>query len=145
MDDPELQHSVSLLQKKGADFNLLREAMRIALPEGKYGLNDDGEESDMATIKKTVSKFVERDEIKNSADISYQKMYKQIKKYWDKLFADPIDVILPSGEKIKIYPQRTNNLLERFFRDLKIVEVANGMVVSHWDARCRPCSLRRQS
>ena len=35
VDDPELQHTVSILQKKGADFNLLRETMRIALPEGK--------------------------------------------------------------------------------------------------------------
>lgn len=116
--DPELQYTVSILQKKGADFNLLRETMRIAPLEGKEGLNEDGEESDMATIKKAVTAFVERDEIKNSTDISYQKMVQQIKKYWDKLFADPIDVTLLNGEKIKIYPQRTNNLLERFFREL---------------------------
>ena len=30
----------------------------------------------------------------------------------------PLMSLLPSGEKIKIYPQRTNNLLERFFREL---------------------------
>ena len=116
--DPELQYAVSLLEKKSVDFDLLRNAMRIAPPEGKEGLNDDGEESDMITIKKAVTEFVGRDEIKNNTDISYQKMLKQIKKYWDKLFADPIDVTLLSGEKIKIYPQRTNNLLERFFRDM---------------------------
>ena len=116
--DPDLQHVVALLQKKSTDFNQLREAMRIAQPDGKEGLNDNGEESDMATIEKAVMAFIERDEIKNSTDMSYQKMVQQIKKYQDKLFADPIDITIPGGEKIKIYPQRTNNLLERFFREL---------------------------
>jgi len=39
-------------------------------------------------------------------------------KYWDKLFADPKTVDTPNGQ-ITIQPQRTNNILERFFRDLK--------------------------
>lgn len=47
-------------------------------------------------------------------------MADQIDKYWDKLFADPIAVNTPTG-RIVIQPQRTNNLLERFFRDLKRV------------------------
>ena len=85
--------------------------MRIALPDGKDGLNDDGDDSDdMATIEKAVSKFVEREDIKNSTDLSYQKMYNQIKKYWKKLFADAIIVTLPNGEKVRIYVQKTNNL-----------------------------------
>src|SRR5262249_46678149 len=82
------------------------------------GLNDNGEESDMATIKKAVTQFIEKDEIRNNNEISYKKMVQQIKKYWDKLFTEPINIILSSGEKVIIYPQRTNNLLERFFRDL---------------------------
>ena len=45
-------------------------------------------------------------------------MIAQIEKYWDKLFADPITVDTPHG-KITIQPQRTNNILERFFRDIK--------------------------
>ena len=45
-------------------------------------------------------------------------MIAQIDKYWDKLFADPIVVNTPTGQ-LTIQPQRTNNLLERFFRDLK--------------------------
>jgi mRNA-degrading endonuclease YafQ of YafQ-DinJ toxin-antitoxin module len=39
-------------------------------------------------------------------------------KYWDKLFADPIEVETSSG-KISIQPQRTNNIMEHFFRDFK--------------------------
>ena len=49
---------------------------------------------------------------------SYKKMIEQIDKYCDKLFADPITVDTPNGQ-ITIQPQRTNNILERFFRDLK--------------------------
>jgi len=48
----------------------------------------------------------------------YQKMVEQIDKYWKKLFADPVTVETPQG-KVTFQPQRTNNLLERFFRDLK--------------------------
>lgn len=119
IEDPEIQKSIQLLQKKTADFTQLRDAMRIALPDGKEGLNDDGEDNaDMATIEKAVSNFVEREDIKNSIDLSYQKMYKQIKKYWKKLFADAIIVTLPNGENVRIYVQKTNNLLERFFREL---------------------------
>ena len=47
-----------------------------------------------------------------------QKMIEQIDKYWEKLFADPITVQTPSGP-ILIQPQRTNNILEQFFRFLK--------------------------
>ena len=46
-------------------------------------------------------------------------MVKQIDKYWEKLFADPIMVTTANGEKILVQPQRTNNILERFFRDVK--------------------------
>ena len=45
-------------------------------------------------------------------------MIAQIDKYWKKLFADPITVQTPSGP-IQIQPQRTNNILEQFFRSLK--------------------------
>ena len=45
-------------------------------------------------------------------------MIAQIDKYWEKLFADPILVGTPNG-KVTIYPQRTNNIMERFFRDFK--------------------------
>ncbi len=45
-------------------------------------------------------------------------MIAQIDKYWEKLFADPITVQTPSGP-ILIQPQRTNNILEQFFRSLK--------------------------
>ena len=48
----------------------------------------------------------------------YGKMIKQVDMYWDKLFADPIEVNTSQGQ-VTFQPQRTNNLLERFFRDIK--------------------------
>ncbi|MEI6262708.1 MAG: hypothetical protein WCR46_22760 [Deltaproteobacteria bacterium] len=45
-------------------------------------------------------------------------MAEQIDKYGDKLFADPIEVDTPSGKSI-VYPQRTNNILEQFFREIR--------------------------
>jgi hypothetical protein len=45
-------------------------------------------------------------------------MVGQIKKYRDKLFTKPITVTSKNGRTIVIQPQRTNNLMERFFREL---------------------------
>jgi hypothetical protein len=45
-------------------------------------------------------------------------MIEQIDQYWEKLFADPITVQTPAGP-VLIQPQRTNNILEQFFRSLK--------------------------
>ena len=49
---------------------------------------------------------------------TYSKMIKQIDKYWEKLFADPLVLDTAKGP-ITIHPQRTNNILERFFRGEK--------------------------
>ena len=45
-------------------------------------------------------------------------MLEQLDKYWVKLFADPLPVVTPEGV-LYIQPQRTNNILERFFRGEK--------------------------
>lgn len=100
-------------------FSSLRSAMRITLPENKRGLNDDGDLCSMKTIKKEVTKFIrqlskDRNRMKDKA---YQKLISQINKYSGLLFCDPIVVETKAG-KIIIQPQRTNNLLEQFFRTL---------------------------
>jgi hypothetical protein len=108
------------LRWRSQTFDLLRQAMRIALPEGGNGLNDDGSPEAMASIRQGVSRFREKLEKdpKLTADQLSQKMAKQIDKYGDKLFADPIEVMTPQG-KATIYPQRTNNILEQFFRGVR--------------------------
>ena len=114
VEDPQLKKAGSQMQKKVKVFKKLRKALRIAVPNSNQGLNDDGQEADIKSIEEKVKRF--RKEIEQDKDCS--KMIKQINKYWDKLFADPITVDTPTG-LLNIQPQRTNNILERFFRDLK--------------------------
>jgi len=111
---------ISLMEEKAAHFDELREAMQIALPDGKQGLNDDGTDSDIATIKERVARFTKSEEIvrKVGKDCRYTGMLAQIKKYWDKLFTAPIAVTNGRGETVYIQPQRTNNIMERSFREM---------------------------
>ncbi len=118
--DNLLRQAVDNLQIKARVFDQLRDAMRIAPQSGSDGLNSDGGDEEMDTIEKAVKQF--RQELTSDGQYTeqshYQKMIAQIDKYWDKLFADPILVDTPNG-KVTIYPQRTNNIMERFFRDFK--------------------------
>ncbi|MFQ5439805.1 MAG: hypothetical protein ACE5DK_13360, partial [Paracoccaceae bacterium] len=116
LEDRSLDKLVSRLVEKAALFDELREAMRIAEPDSHRGLNDEGDD-DMKTIEGRVKQFRHSEKVKTLAnsDVSYRKMVKQIDQYWDKLFADPIEVQTPTGN-IMLQPQRTNNLLEQSFR-----------------------------
>jgi hypothetical protein len=50
-------------------------------------------------------------------DKAYRKLIGQLDTYRQMLFCDPI-VVHTEGGKIVIQPQRTNNILEQFFRNL---------------------------
>ncbi|MBA4380349.1 MAG: hypothetical protein C0393_06700 [Anaerolinea sp.] len=101
-------------------FDQLREAMRIAPPHGSAGLNSGDLHADMGGIEKAVRHFRARvvSDPQYTTNPAYQKMIAQIDQYWQKLFADPISVQTPQG-RVSIQPQRTNNIMERLFRDLK--------------------------
>jgi hypothetical protein len=120
MADKVLWKTVDKIKPKIEVFDKLRDAMRIAPVSGKRGLNHDGMESNIGRIEQGVKKFrlwlTSRKEY--STNQGYQKMIEQIEKYWEKLFADPITIDGPKG-KIKIQPQRTNNIMEQYFRDVK--------------------------
>ena len=103
------------MQNKVKTFNNLREALSIAAPGSKKGLNDDGEGAYIKSIEEKVKRF-RNEQMPDSED--YEKMAEQMDQYWEKLFADPITVTGPAGQLV-VRPQRTNNILERFFRDLK--------------------------
>jgi len=119
LTDQALAGTVRRMQDKVGIFDQLREAMRIAQPNNGNGLNDEGD-PDITTIKERVTRFRHSEKIKELAatNIAYRKMLKQIDKYWEKLFADPIQVTANTGT-VTLQPQRTNNILEQFFRDLK--------------------------
>jgi hypothetical protein len=117
--DQALSSAVRRMQDKVEIFDQLREAMRIAQPDSGNGLNDQGD-PDITTIKERVTRFRHSEQIMQLAatNIAYRKMVKQIDKYWDKLFADPIQVLTNTGT-VTLQPQRTNNIMEQFFRDFK--------------------------
>ena len=120
MKDKALWSAVEQLERNIVVFERLRKAMRIAPRSGRRGLNDNGANANIRTIETRVNRF--RDWLTSRKDYlkdeKAQKMIQQIDKYWKKLFADPITVQTPSGP-IEIQPQRTNNILEQFFRFLK--------------------------
>ena len=120
IEDPQLKRAASRMDERVKVFNKLRSALAIADSKGSKGLNDDGDQADIKSIEEKVKKFraeiVSEDAYRKNND--YQSMIKQVDKYWKKLFADPITVNTSTGQ-FTIQPQRTNNILERFFRDLK--------------------------
>jgi len=117
-EDKRLNDLAKNLKIKASVFDKLRQAMRIALPEGKDGINDNGDSADMKTIKEKVTVFREWLPRNKHREKTYAGMISQIDKYWVKLFADPISFETPQGI-LTVQPQRTNNILERFFRDEK--------------------------
>ncbi len=120
MNDKVLWDAVERIEEKITVFERLRDAMHIAPQSGKHGLNDEGNKGNIRTIEQRMKKFrywlIGRKDY--SQNLSARKMIKQMDKYWIKLFADPITVLTSSGP-ILIQPQRTNNILEQFFRTLK--------------------------
>jgi hypothetical protein len=119
---PDFQECIRKVKKKAEHFDELRAIMRIAPPEGKDGLNDDGGgEVDQPAMKKELESFVDREEIKNAVtrDLGYRKMLAQIAKYKDRLFTNGIEVMGVNEERKYIQPERTNNCCERLFRDEK--------------------------
>ena len=119
-DDAGLLRMVEALEAKIQVFDQLREAMRIAEAAGSAGLNSGSDPLDMASIRKAVQEFrcrvAARSDYASSAH--WKAMIAQIDKYGAKLFADPISVKTPHGP-LRIQPQRTNNIMERFFRDFR--------------------------
>ena len=81
-------------------------------------MNDDGGDADLKSIETEVTKFRQWLASDDKRKETYSKMIKQLDKYWEKLFADPLILETAKG-RISIRPQRTNNILERFFRGEK--------------------------
>lgn len=118
VEDKELNDLADSLELKAEVFDKLRTAMRIALPDGKNGINDNGDTADMTNIKEKVTAFRKWLVSDAQRETTYASMITQLDKYWAKLFADPLPVVTPEG-LLYIHPQRTNNILERFFRGEK--------------------------
>ena len=118
--DKDLERMLAGIEPKIEVFDRLRGAMRIAEVGGTAGLNSGSRPVAMGPIRNAVERF--RREITSRADYEicphWQALIAQIDKYNDKLFADPI-LVQSGGASLLIQPQRTNNLMEQFFRDLR--------------------------
>jgi hypothetical protein len=118
--DDGLQQMLTAIDLKIEGFDRLRGAMRIAEAGGAAGLNSGSRPMAIGPIQKAVEHF--HQEMTSGADYPstphWQALIGQIDKYKDKLFADPITVKTPGGTR-RLQPQRTNNLMERFFRDFR--------------------------
>lgn len=121
IDDINLKSAMATMKIKQDKFSELRQAMRIAPENSTKGLNYDGTDDDIADIETRVRQFRKKitSEPTFSKNTDYVKLMAQIDKYWQKLFCDPIKVYTSDGGAIMQQPQRTNNLLERFFRNFK--------------------------
>jgi len=118
VEDKRLNDLAASLERKAKVFDKLRRAMRIALPETKNGINDNGDDADIKSIEEKVTAFRKWLVSNKRRKTTYAKMLEQLDKYWVKLFADPLPVVTSEGI-VYIQPQRTNNILERFFRGEK--------------------------
>lgn len=124
-DDKQLKLTIKELDKQTGYFDQLRDIMRIALPGSKNGLNDQGKinsEKELRSIEKELTGYIRtlktKIEKEPGENEKLQGVIKQLEKYWDKIFASPIKVIIKGEEKI-ILPHRTNNQSEQFYRKLK--------------------------
>jgi menaquinone-dependent protoporphyrinogen IX oxidase len=125
INDKNLKTIVSRMEEKTQIFDELRDAMRIAASDGKKGLNDDGEDVDIKTIQKAVTIFRNSDKIKAAAEanVEYKKMVKQMDKYWEKLFADPIMVTTANGMyRSKSGTQSLNKVIKAMLADTPLVK-----------------------
>jgi hypothetical protein len=117
--DPVLAAAADALQQKAKVFDALRHALRLAEPGTGRGLNDAGDDVPIATLERQVDRFCR--ELRTDPVLAprreFRAMLAQIGTYRQRLFAEPIRVQTPQGPRT-LQPQRTNNILERFFRSL---------------------------
>jgi hypothetical protein len=118
--DEGLQRMLEQIDLKIEVFDRLRRAMRIAETGGSAGLNSGSNPMALGPIQKAVEQFRREMIARSDYDSAthWKALIQQIDQYKEKLFADPITVETPQG-KLLIQPQRTNNLMERFFRDFR--------------------------
>ena len=117
--DEELAALAQHIGDKAKVFDDLRLALRIAEPGSSAGLSDLGAPVNMNAVKQAVKTF--RDQLDADRGTlprrEIVKLVEPIDRHWDNLFREPLKVTIPGGSLRIIYPQRTNNIMEQFFRD----------------------------
>jgi len=118
--DHPLAQTLNQIETHSQLFDQMRQALHIAPVSAHQGLNHAGESIEMKTLQREVAAVT--NEVRARPDYpttpALQKLTAQVDRYDSKLFAAPLVVSTPQGSRT-LQPQRTNNLMERFFRDLK--------------------------
>jgi len=121
LSDAQLAKEVEAFEIHIEHFDTLREIMRIALPGDKKGLNDQGKiknQNELLQVETNLKGYI------GELDSEMKKLPKlkvvvtHLEKYWDKIFARGIQVNI-QGETKTVFPHRTNNTSEQFYRRLK--------------------------
>jgi hypothetical protein len=121
--DRDINRLMRRMTHKCKIFDGLRKAMRLGLPGNGNGLKDEGEPVDNSSLKRSMRQFKAnlKNQLKKSAlpfASELRKLVEQIDRHWDGLFRQPITLRNVDGTATIIQPNRTNNILEHFFRDL---------------------------
>jgi hypothetical protein len=116
-DDRALRAAADSLEAHARIFDRLRGAMRLAEPGGRSGLNDDGGDAPIPEVMASVDRLCReiREDDALMRDGLVVAMLAQIDARHGLLFAGPVELRTPAGKRL-VQPQRTNNILERFFR-----------------------------
>ena len=120
LEDRPFWRNSTLLNTKAEVFDQLRQAFHLAPQTAPGGLNHEGEDVPMGVIETQVRAWCQQllARTPDAATPAFTAMLAQLDQYWSKLFAPPLVVHTPQGSRT-LQPQRTNNRMERFFRDLK--------------------------
>jgi len=120
-NDAQLTRLAEALERNAAVFDRMRGILRVAEPSTPGGLsNPDPVDVEITQAKSEFTAFKEQLQSDNAAapQLEITKLIEQIERHWDGLFRDPLRVTTADGVERIIHPQRTNNIMEHFFRDL---------------------------
>lgn len=115
--DRALRAAADSLEAHARLFDRLRDAMRLARPGSRAGLNDDGGDAPVPEVMESVDRLCReiRGDDALMRDRPVAAMLAQIDARHGLLFAGPVEMRTTAGRRL-VQPQRTNNILERFFR-----------------------------
>ncbi|MBN1364926.1 MAG: hypothetical protein JW976_09000 [Syntrophaceae bacterium] len=126
VDNASIKSTVASYKIKLAVFTDLRHALEIAPETVHNGLTQESVISstqELNRIQTKVKKFmadIEKKTIKTTdrkIQNSYENVKERLEKSWHRLFADPL-IVNVKGEKKLFFVHRTNNIMEKHFRQL---------------------------
>ena len=117
--DSTLIQLAESIERHARTFDQMRCIMRIAEPGSRGGLSHPDKPIEVSAVKEAFTAFKDQLELDNRNDPRQQitKLIEQIDRHWDGLFRKAVCVTTADGILRTIQPQRTNNIMEHFFRD----------------------------